>query len=200
MPSGRHSRSFTNAKRKKLKVIYSVPAKVIHQCQAEDIQGHLPMPMKEIEGHFHCTRKGNSLMPSGRYSRSFINAKRKKLKIIYSVPAKVIHSCQAENIQGHLLMISGRKWKSFSRYPQRLFTNAKRKTFKVIYYWKNRCQRSWDKNFTHSRDELSWKHQNRVIFFGSGHKLIQKFTKRPIKFIVTSQSQQASHTQFKVVS
>ena len=56
-----------------------------------------------------------------------------KLKVIYTVPAKVIHSCQAEDIKGHLLMPSRMNWKSLSLYPQRLFTHAKRKTFKVIY-------------------------------------------------------------------
>ena len=50
---------------------------------------------------------------------SFTYAKRRKLKIIYSVPAKVIHSCQAEDIQGHLPMPSGRSWRSFTLYPQR---------------------------------------------------------------------------------
>ena len=58
----------------KSKVIYTVPAKVIHLCQAEDIK------------------------------RSFTNAKWMKSKVIYTVPAKVIHSCQAEDIKGHLLM------------------------------------------------------------------------------------------------
>ena len=56
-----------------------------------------------------------------------------KLKVIYTVPAKVIHSCQAEDIKGHLLMPSRMNWRSLSLYPQRLFTHAKRKTFKVIY-------------------------------------------------------------------
>ena len=48
-------------------------------------------------------------------------------------PQKVIHSCQAEDIKGHLLMPSRMNWRSLSLYPQRLFTHAKRKTFKVIY-------------------------------------------------------------------
>ena len=77
-------------------------------------------------------------------------------------------------------------------YPQRSFTHAKRKTFKVIY----QCQAE------EIEGHLLCTRKGHLLANGghSGYKLIQKFTKRPIKFIVTNQSQQTSHAKFKVES
>ena len=58
----------------KLKVVIFVPAEVIHSCQAEDIQGHLPMPNRKIQGHLLSTRKGH-LLANGGHSGYKIDSK-----------------------------------------------------------------------------------------------------------------------------
>ena len=107
-----------------------------------------------------------------------------------SVPAEVIYSCQAEDIQvwtkGHLFWYPRRSFilkdtrkhhfqrqadEITLRHTDDIYFNGTRISFITE---KTDVEHSWDKDFIHLRDKMSWKHQNRVIFFSSTDSLIQK--------------------------